>query len=132
MPITSYKASQLCAAIYNPVDPGVFDKIVSINGVTVGHSIIDGTNSFTFAGSETPQDWFRDQAECDAFVAFIVANTAKEPAQALKRLLPNFCGCPSLYGKSFSIMLDETGKVASVTELISAINPVIRRYDCLA
>lgn len=57
------------------------------------------------------------EADCDAFVAFVVANTSTDPAQALKRLLPNFCGCPSLYGKAFSLVLDGQGKVALVETL---------------
>ena len=57
------------------------------------------------------------EADCDAFVSFVVANTAKDPAHALKRLLPNFCGCPSLFGHSFFLTLDENGKVESVSVL---------------
>ena len=57
------------------------------------------------------------EADCDAFVSFIVANTATDPAQAMKRLLPDFCGCPSLYGKAFSLVLDEQGRVGLVAAL---------------
>jgi hypothetical protein len=32
----------------------------------------------------------------------------------MQRLLPNFCGCPALYGKSFVVELDQQGKPASV------------------
>ena len=50
-----------------------------------------------------------------AFESFVVANTSIDAADAMKRLLPGFSGCPSLYGKSFVITLDDSGKVASVT-----------------
>jgi len=49
-----------------------------------------------------------------AFSSFVVANTTKEPAVAMKRLLPGFAGCPSLYNKSFTVTLDDKGAVASV------------------
>lgn len=57
------------------------------------------------------------ETDCDAFVAFVVANTVKDPALALKRLLPDFNGCPSLYGKAFTLWLDENGSVQSVAAL---------------
>ena len=56
-------------------------------------------------------------ADGDAFISFVVANTATDPAQAMKRLLPDFCGCPSLYGKAFSLVLDEQGRVGLVAAL---------------
>ncbi len=55
------------------------------------------------------------EADMDAFTAFVIANTASDPADAMRRLLPGFSGCPSLFGKAFVINLDDTGKVASVT-----------------
>ena len=55
------------------------------------------------------------ESDMDAFSSFVVANTASDPTDAMKRLLPGFSGCPSLYGKSFVITLDDAGKVASVT-----------------
>ncbi len=61
---------------------------------------------------------FQDSAwenDSDAFESFIVANTSKEPADAIKRLLPNFTECPLLYGESFVLTLDKEGKVALVT-----------------
>ena len=54
------------------------------------------------------------ETDVAAFTAFVVANTANDPADALKRLLPGFSGCPSLFGQSFVINLDQTGHVASV------------------
>jgi hypothetical protein len=45
------------------------------------------------------------------FSVFIVANIASDPADAIKRLLPDFSGYHSLYGKAFSLVLDEMGKV---------------------
>lgn len=55
------------------------------------------------------------ESDMYAFESFVVANTASDSADAMKRLLPGFSGCPSLYGKSFVITLDDGGKVASVT-----------------
>ncbi|MBS3964179.1 MAG: ATP-binding protein [Methylomonas sp.] len=49
------------------------------------------------------------------FSQFVVANTSADTSEALKRLLPNFSGCPSVFGKSFVIAIDENGRVASVT-----------------
>jgi len=54
------------------------------------------------------------ESDQDAFHNFVVANTTKDPAQAISRLLPGFSGCPQLYGKSFVITIDEEGNVASV------------------
>ena len=61
------------------------------------------------------------EQDCDAFIAFVVANTTSDPAQALKRLLPEFSGCPLLYGKSFSLILDEKGGVSSVASLLDHV-----------
>jgi hypothetical protein len=61
------------------------------------------------------------EADCEAFIAFVVANTAMDPAQALTRLLPDFCGCPLLYGKAFSLVLDVQGKVAAVATLANGL-----------
>lgn len=58
------------------------------------------------------------EQDCDAFIAFVVANTTSDPAQALKRLLPDFGSCPLLYGKSFSLVLDGKGAVTSVASLL--------------
>jgi hypothetical protein len=55
----------------------------------------------------------------DQFRAFAVANTTADPAAALEALLPNFCGCPPLYGKAFTLALDAEGKVAAVDLLDS-------------
>ena len=55
------------------------------------------------------------ETDQEAFSAFVVANTTKDPADALKRLMPGFYGCPSVYGKSFSVSIDDKGAVESVT-----------------
>ncbi|WP_231879530.1 hypothetical protein [Methylomonas koyamae] len=55
------------------------------------------------------------ESNSDAFVAFVVANTTSDPANAMQRLLPNFFGRPALYGKTFVATLDQQGKPASVT-----------------
>jgi len=63
------------------------------------------------------EDFQQSTHESDmyAFESFVVANTSIDAADAMKRLLPGFSGCPSLYSKSFVITLDASGKVASVT-----------------
>ena len=53
--------------------------------------------------------------DCGKFFSFLVANTAKDPADAVRQLLPEFTGCPSLFGKSFVVTIDNVGKVASTT-----------------
>lgn len=52
--------------------------------------------------------------DCNAFFSFVVANTTSDPAEAMGQLLPEFTGCPSLFGKAFVVSLDDNGKVASV------------------
>ncbi len=95
------------------------------------HSMFEGNVAFVpkkdCSGSVlTQSNTFRDEddfqqsayeADEYAFSQFVVANTSSDTAEALKRLLPNFGGCPSLYGKSFSIVLNDRGIVASVTAL---------------
>jgi hypothetical protein len=56
-------------------------------------------------------------SDCHAFLSFVVANTSKDTAEAIKRLLPDFSGCPSLYGEQFLLTLDNTGKVATVISM---------------
>jgi hypothetical protein len=53
--------------------------------------------------------------EAVAFVAFVVANTVSDSANAIQRLLPDFCACPAFYGKAFAVELDQQGKPTSVT-----------------
>lgn len=53
--------------------------------------------------------------DCNDFSTFVIANALTDPGQAFQRLLPNFQGCPALYGKAFEVVLDEDGQVASVT-----------------
>ena len=82
----------------------------------------DGSAQVLTQVSDYRNEWDEHQqstyeADCDAFVAFVVANTTTDPAQALKRLLPDFYGCPSLYGKAFSLILDGKGAVTSVAAL---------------
>jgi hypothetical protein len=62
------------------------------------------------------------ESDMDAFSSFVVANTASDPADAMKRLLPDVVGCPSLYGKSFVISVDNGGKVASVIAALAIIS----------
>ncbi|MDD5410068.1 MAG: hypothetical protein PHF31_01415, partial [Methylobacter sp.] len=55
------------------------------------------------------------ESDVYAFSSFTVANTASDPADAMKKLIPSSFNCPSLNSKSFVITLDDGGKVASVT-----------------
>jgi hypothetical protein len=50
----------------------------------------------------------------DAFSTFVVANTASDPAVALKKLLPPLHGCPQLYGKKFVIAVGDDGSIRDV------------------
>ena len=54
------------------------------------------------------------EADVEALSRFCIANTTTDPTDAVASLLPDFSGCPLLYGKSFRIRLDPTGKVATV------------------
>lgn len=54
--------------------------------------------------------------DCDKFFSFLVANTANNPADALKQLLGNFKGCPALFGKSFILNLDASGNITYVAQ----------------
>jgi hypothetical protein len=57
------------------------------------------------------------ESDTSAFSSFVVANTSKNTAEAIKRLLPDFSGCPSLYGEQFLLTLDNMGKVATVISM---------------
>ena len=63
-------------------------------------------------------DVFQESAwetDVNDFEAFLAANTTNDPVVAIKRLLPNFKGCPLLYGESFILTLNKQGIVESVT-----------------
>ncbi|WP_427501799.1 hypothetical protein ACQE3E_23470 (plasmid) [Methylomonas sp. MED-D] len=49
------------------------------------------------------------------FAHFIVANTADDPADALKRLLPDLTGCKMLHGNRFVLEIDQNGQLTAVT-----------------
>ena len=51
-----------------------------------------------------------------SFEKFVVANTSANPAKAIQRLLPSFAGCPKVFGKCFTLVLDGEGHVLSVVE----------------
>lgn len=80
---------------------------------------LDASGSVVIQASTFRDEYDFQQSAYDTdeydFSQFIVANTSSDTSDALKRLLPNFSGCPSLYGKSFVITLDENGLVANVT-----------------
>ena len=56
-------------------------------------------------------------SDTNAFSSFVVANTSKDTAEAIMRLLPDFSGCPSLYGEQFVLTLDDVGKVKTVISM---------------
>ena len=53
-------AAYLSEAIYDPVAPSVFAQIIQVSGVVCGYKQIDETNTFTFRGSTSVEDWLRD------------------------------------------------------------------------
>jgi hypothetical protein len=55
------------------------------------------------------------------YVKFVVANTSPEPSVALKSLLPNFHGVHSVYGKTFTLSITDTGGVDTVDEDVSEL-----------
>lgn len=88
------------------------DMAIIPNGDEESEDVIKQAYSFRNEYDEFQEvTWTNDS---EAFSSFVVANTSKEPAEAMKRLLPNFKGCPSLYGGSFVLKLNEEGEVASV------------------
>ena len=94
-------------------DDSMFDGSIAIVPKKEGSgTVVTQSNSF-----RDDYDFQQSAYEADEydFSQFIVANTSSDPAIALKRLLPSFKSCPSLYGKSFVVALDENGKIASVT-----------------
>jgi hypothetical protein len=53
-------------------------------------------------------------ADCDAFRAFVIANTVDDPAVAFRQLLPYSIDCPSLFKRQFLVGLDEQGRIEFV------------------
>lgn len=58
--ITAKQAAQYCKAIYNPITPNTFSKIVSVVPLQAGIADIDGVRVVAFPGSQTRIDWLRD------------------------------------------------------------------------
>ena len=121
----------------------VWVNVVFCDGyrITIGSDVVEITHLAIYQGNENGDQVIMPKADCsaavieqvatfrseideyqeaihdadmEAFSAFVVANIASDPADAMKRLLPDFSGCPSLYGKAFVVNLDEKGQVASV------------------
>jgi hypothetical protein len=94
-------------------DDSMFDgNVAFVPKKDCSGSVVTQSNTF-----RDEYDFQQSAYEADeyAFSQFVVANTSSDTSDALKRLLPNFGGCPSLHGKSFVMTLDEKGRVASVT-----------------
>ena len=53
-----------------------------------------------------------------SFHNFVVANTSPDPAKALQRLLPSLNGCPALFGRRFTVAIDDKGNVSQVFEAV--------------
>jgi hypothetical protein len=87
------------------------DTIVVPKGESSGY-VLSQVSSYT------DNDEFQESthtSDTDDFVSFVVANTSNDPADALRKLIPTSFNCPSLYGKSFVVTLDDHGKVTLVT-----------------
>ena len=104
-------------AVYQGQDHGEYVIVPTGDGSA---QVLSQVSSYRNEWDEHQQSTY--EADCDAFIAFVVANTTSDPAQALKRLLPAFCGCPSLYGKSFALALDGKGAVSSVAALSTGLD----------
>ena len=52
--------AELCQSIYNPVEKGVFDVILSNDAVTCGVRVVADVTYIAFAGSEDVTDWMND------------------------------------------------------------------------
>lgn len=74
--------------------------------------VIAQTSTFR-NGSEDFEESAYD-ADCDAFRAFVIANTVDDPAVAFKQLLPYSIDCPFLFKRQFMVGLDEKGRIAFV------------------
>lgn len=53
--------------------------------------------------------------DIEQFGCFIVANTADDPADALKRLMPDLTGCKVLHGNRFVVEIAPDGQLAAVS-----------------
>ena len=95
------------------------DIAIVPKGDTSG-SVIRQISSF-----KTDSDEFQESAcDCDVedFSKFVVANTASDPADAMKQLLPGFHGCPMLYNSSFMVVVGDRGYVKAVAVLDDTAN----------
>ena len=104
-------------AVYQGQDHG---ELIIVPKGDSSAQVLAQISSYRNEWDEYQQSTF--EQDCDAFVALVVANTTTDPAQALKCLLPAFCGCPSLYGKSFALALDGQGAVTSVAALSNGLD----------
>jgi hypothetical protein len=59
--MTPYQAVLFAAAIYDPINPGIFTHVVRIGDWIVGYGVDrDGNAVFAIAGSECPEDFMHD------------------------------------------------------------------------
>jgi hypothetical protein len=58
--MTPYSAFLYAAAIYDPIKPGMFDRVFTIGGIVVGIANVDGVTVIAFRGSECAMDFVRD------------------------------------------------------------------------
>lgn len=49
-----------CIAIYRPITPKVFDKVIQVGSITVGIVYRDGDTALVLPGSESLSDWLAD------------------------------------------------------------------------
>ena len=95
------------SALYDKLD-GVFavpfkDPSGLVVGQASGYRDDDQYQESTYLG------------DVDLFNKFAVANTSKDPAEALKRLLPPLQNCPQLYGRRFVVTIGEGGSVVDIS-----------------
>ena len=101
-----------------------FREYAMYEGDDAGETVIMPAGAATNAGVLTQVSSFKGEyddfekaayeADCRTYEAFLVANTAANPAEALKKLLPDLRCCPNLFGKRFVVELDGEGLVETV------------------
>jgi hypothetical protein len=81
-------------------------------GDSSGNGVL--TQAFSFRNEYDEFQGSCFESDTAKFISFVVANTSKDRAEAMKCLLPSFENCPSLYEDTFIIKIDGAGKVESV------------------
>ena len=96
-------------------DESIYDLRAGL--IVVPHKDASGFVVRQVSGYQDEDGAFNDMLadiDQDAFSTFVVANTASDPAVALKKLLPQLHGCPQLYEKKFIIAVGKDGSIGDV------------------